>query len=181
MLELCIKYEITIEMLTVLLLMNMHDKKKMRAYKDIALLYNPTVLNDKEKQALTNKGFLQTKAGGGYLTTRIFQDLFADKYEVANEFWNIYPGYTLSGDNRFPLKNTDITVFRELYIRTINYLIDEHTEIVKDIQYGIDNNFGFTKIDNFVRNKQWIEIRKIRNSTDKRIDTTGGTTLEHDF
>lgn len=177
------KLEITIDMFYVLYLMHINDKAELRRYRGIILKYREKTLTDIEIKTLEELGLLTRLHDGSFKPSDKFVELFVDKYEAANQFWNTYPAYikTDDGSKMLPLKIMDVQIFYELYMTTIGGLLSEHAKIMEDLKYAVKHRFPFSKIDTYIRSKQWLEVRKVRESG-TLLDRNGGdNTIEHDF
>ena len=177
------KLEITIDMFYVLYLMHVNDKAELRRYKAIVTKYRERTLTDKETSTLIDMGLLGRFADGSYKPTDKFVELFVDKYQAANQFWDAYPSYikTTEGDRMLPLKLMDVQLFYELYMTTIGGVLSEHAKILEDLKYAVKHKFPFSKIDTYVRSKQWLEVRKVRESGTWLEKNGADNTIEHDF
>ena len=94
--------------------------------------------------------------------TNKFSKIFMDDYECGNELWGEYPFYITSNGRRYPLKGMDKNVFRNLYAKKIRHSLEEHKEVMKDLQFAKENDLIFTGIEKFLNGEQWSDIRKIR-------------------
>ena len=177
------KFEITIDMFYVLYLMHINDKAQLRKYKAIVMKYRDRTLTDKEIESLLQTGLLTRLPDGSFKPTDKFVELFVDKYRAANQFWDAYPSYIKSGDGEkmLPLKLIDVQLFYELYNTTLGGVLAEHTKIMEDLRYAVKHKFPFSKIDTYVRSKQWLEVRKIRESGIWLDKNGADNNIENDF
>lgn len=118
------------------------------------------------REDLVNRNFIiktsEEATASSYKIGEAFKDIFIDKIVAGNEFWDLYPIYVMSNGKRLPLNLMDKYDFYRLYGQRINYQRKEHEEVMKDLQYAIDNYLIFGKIETFVKSEQWQSIRKIR-------------------
>jgi hypothetical protein len=57
--------------------------------------------------------------------------------------------------------------FALLYVKRINYLVEEHLEVLKDLEFGKNHNLIKSNIQNFTKSESWKEVRKIRLEKEK--------------
>jgi hypothetical protein len=67
-----------------------------------------------------------------------------------------------SEGKRFPLKIANETKLIPLYSKKIDNLLEEHKEILLDVEFMVTNNMIFCKLENFIESRLWLEIRKER-------------------
>lgn len=138
---------------------------------DEGSMINKTMIID-----LVDKGFL-VKSGKGFKLGDKLLEIFVTPEVAVDEIYNIYPPF-INSDNgvSIPLISMDKRIFKELYIPKICGNVYEHKEVLKDIQYGIDNNLLRMGINKFLTSEQWKSLRKLRQQTNptqnKAIDLT---------
>lgn len=134
-----------------------------------------TFIGQSAKEDLIRRNFIikVDENGGEYLSnyevSTAFKKAICDKYEVGNQFWDLYPSIiTIKGVN-YPLTLMDKFDFRNIYLERIGYDLAEHQEVMKDIQYGKDHGLIKCGIEKFLRSENWNSIRKIRKGIESPI------------
>jgi hypothetical protein len=138
-----------------------------------------------DRQDLIDRGFIihHKEKGIGpdaYETTKVFNDLYVtDVWEAADEVWKKYPGFVRIGGRDVPLTNVDRYQFQLLYGERIGYSVDEHNEVLKDLDYGIKHGLVRQNIEKFVRSQAWEKIRQVRLNEQEIAEVKGAS--EHEF
>lgn len=171
MVSLCIKYGVTVEMFYVCMLIHFRNEGQYRLYREATSMFRERaeVLNSAQVTFLIQIKWIEKMANGKLKTTDTFGKFFITKNVQSTEFFMLYPSY-VSGDEhserkRYPLKNVNQAAFSDMYESAIGFSAEEHEEVMDDLRFAIANNYGFVKIDSFVQNKMWVDIRKERYST----------------
>lgn len=117
---------------------------------------------------LISRGFLIKEGNdnklSSYKVTDIFGDLFLkDRWEAIEEIWTKYPGFCNIEGRDMPLTNCDKYSLSISYVEAIDYSIEEHKEVLKDLEYGRANNLLKSNIEKFVKSRGWEKIRELRN------------------
>ncbi|PHS35677.1 MAG: hypothetical protein COA82_03440 [Alkaliphilus sp.] len=120
-------------------------------------------LTEKEIEALLKRGFLIKQQNNTYICGKPFKSLFIDKYNAAEEFWNVYPSFIEIGGRNVSIKSYSIAKFREQYEKILDGDYKEHQRILDDVIYAKENEFQFSKINTFLDSRQWLVIREKRN------------------
>lgn len=136
-------------------------------YKQAVPTEDGSMIGAKAKQDLIDRGFIKKINDEGkadsYMITEKFHKLFIkDQFAAADEFWDMYPGFVKIQGTNTPLTNMDRYAFANLYAIRIDYNVDEHIEVMKDLEFGVRNELIRTSIDKFVRSEGWRKIREIR-------------------
>lgn len=126
---------------------------------DDGTMIGKSLLND-----LISRNFIKVNDEGklakDYEVTEIFDRIFLkDRWECAMQIWQAYPGFVNIGGVNSPLTATDKYQFSLDYAERIDYSIDEHLEILKDVVYGAQKGLIRTTIDKFVKSSGWEKIR----------------------
>lgn len=168
------KNKLTQGQFLMLYLINRKNYDCIEKYKEAFPTSDGTMIGEMMKKDLIDRGFIKvidvdaenTKADN-YSITEKFTDLFIkDRYEAMLQLWDIYPGFVNINGNNIPLTNIDKYQLALLYIERIDYSVDEHKEILKDVKFGIEHNLIRVTIENFVRSEAWGKLRPMRtNST----------------
>ena len=144
-----------------------HKKYELlRKYKEMFPTPDNTIIGKEIFNDLIRKGFIiQLKKGttvNDFKITDKFIKNFINKNEAVKELFDLYPAFYESGGIKYPLTLVDEEVLATTYYEKIGGDLQEHFEILKDISYGIDNGLIKGKIEIFIKSKQWINIRKLR-------------------
>jgi hypothetical protein len=100
--------------------------------------------------------------GDGFKLGDKFLSIYINKHTATEEIFDIYPN-SIEIDGSFaPLTVMDRNVFANLYEIAIQSSYLEHLEVIKDINYGIENRKLNLKIENFLKSKYWLNLRKER-------------------
>ncbi len=126
------------------------------------------------KEKLVPKGYLE-KVGEKYALTDKFLDLFVGEFIAGQELIEEYPSFAVINNSNIPLKTESRMLLRELYWKTINGVRIEHEEVMKDVQYGIQQNLINQNIRKFIESEFWRDIRKLR------LESITTTTIADDF
>jgi hypothetical protein len=124
------------------------------------------------KEDLVKRGFIE-KVGDGelatdYVITHKFTDIFVkDIHNATEEIWSVYPAFIKINGTPASLLNIDKYRLANLYGERIDYSIEEHKEIVKDIAYGNKHGLIRVNIESFVKSEQWMVIRPFRKGSEK--------------
>jgi hypothetical protein len=177
-LQIVTEYGITVEMLHLAILVDEVDRPRIGTYRDIYLKYHEKFPNPKELEGLVQQKFIERLPNGKYVATNKFRDLFVDKFKASHEFFNAYPTYIKSADGKsYPLKNVDIRVFQDIY-GTVIKTKSEHELVMQALHYAIHNDYGFVKIDVFIKNRMFDQII---NDMNERGTSNLSTIIENDF
>jgi len=131
---------------------------------------------------LINRGYL-IKVGEGtgidsYDVSQELHDLFIkDAWIAASEFWSKYPAFISIGGKNIPLTVADRYEFSILYSEAIGFSIDEHKEVMKDLDYGNEKSLLKSNIETFVKSRGWEGIRKLR-LNETTINQVSGLNVE---
>ena len=121
-----------------------------------------SMISKSEIADLVTKGFL-IKHPKGYKIGDKFKKVFVTSEKAVQQIYDLYPNFMLSDKNvDIPLTSMDMNIFAKLYIPKINGSIEEHEEVLKDIQYGIDNSLIKVGLNKFVTSNYWRTFRERR-------------------
>lgn len=156
-----------------LLLKLLYDKQKHLVGKIKQVVLKDSGFTSKERIAeLVKEGFL-TKTEKGYKIGNKFSEVFVDGDVATDEIYRVYPDFITNKDGiNIPLTGMDRETFKKIYMAKICFSVEEHKEVIKDIQYG--HNKGLIKmgINKFLTSKQWEAFRKLRSKTVNTFDPT---------
>lgn len=180
-LDFCTKMKINLEQFFVLHLLSTKQTTKIRLYSNTFKYKNGKFLTQRDKDDLIKRKFLIEVESGKFTVSDKFKQRYFDIYKGGNELFNLYPGFIRGkGGNWLPLAGMDKVSFRLEYYRRIGGSRAEHEEVLKDLQYGLDNNLITFGIKKFLESEYWNKLRKLR-LTDKVINVNTSTQTEHEF
>lgn len=144
----------------------------IKLYKEKVPTEDGSMIGKSLNQDLIDRGFLEalSKEEGKeqkYKLTEKFTRLFIkDVHEAARQFWDKYPGFVNIGGRNIPLTTMDQFRFANIYGERIDYSVEEHLEVLKDIEFGVNKNLISCSIEKFVMSENWMKIRQIRLNQD---------------
>lgn len=175
---------LTIEEFLILHMKHLSKKALTRAYKDKFFKKRKKMLTNEQRERLIKLGYIKkddTVPDGSHFITEKFEELYGDSFTMAQEIWNIYPGYTSIDGKKIPLMNTSITSFREQYHTAIEGLLHEHQEVLLDTKYGVENDMICVKITNYILSKGWLQIRPFRLEQKVDLNNSPVPTQNNDY
>lgn len=157
-----IKHNLTQHQLLFLFLVYYKRFDLLKEYKETFSPNGEPMLEDFFLQDLIKKEFLVVKHSG-FSIGKKFLNVFINEDTATEQIFNAYPQFlTTSEGVDIPLTAMDRQVFKSLYISKIMGSVDEHIEVMKDIQYGIENGLMSIGINKFVTSEYWKALRKQR-------------------
>ena len=136
-----------------------------------------SLITEEELSNLIDRDLL-IKEPKGYKLGKAFTEIFCTPDKAVDELYDLYPTFLTRNDGvTIPLSSMDRYTCRQLYIPAINGSVKEHKEVLKDIQYGIDNKLIAIGINKFITSHHWKALRKHRESQ----TTTKPTILDNNF
>ncbi len=158
--EFCVKHNIHINQFMVLYLNNGRKSDSEILSKYIKKFSYDGKMTGMDTNDLLEKGFIEEK-DDTYLVTQKFRSLFTndDSFE---EVFDRYPAFVKT-DKGVPLtlKGSDKYELSKKYHAIVLNSLEEHNELLKDIDYGLQNNLINYKIDMFFA-VYYKELRKLR-------------------
>ena len=97
----------------------------------------------------------------------IVKAFYRASFELGKELFNVYPQTTIVNGVIYALRrvskkfNSIEDAFR-VYGKTIRWDEELHNEIIELVKWGIDNDYSFTTLDDFIVDNAWESIRAIR-------------------
>ena len=97
----------------------------------------------------------------------IVKAFYKASFELGKELFNVYPQTTIVNGVIYALRrvskkfNSLEDAFR-VYGKTIRWDEELHNEIIELVKWGIDNDYSFTTLDDFIVDNAWESIRAIR-------------------
>lgn len=139
----------------------------LRRYKETFPTNDGTIIGKTQTDRLLERGLLTYKKDSSNNTHLTVSDIFRKAYTndiyIADEVYDTYPAFSDGSDGvRYPLLAYDRMSFAKIYLDIINYSQQEHEEILKDIEYGKENNLIKIKISNFLSSQFWKTLRGLR-------------------
>ena len=101
------------------------------------------------------------------LNKSIVKAFYRASFELGKELFNVYPQTTIVNGVIYALRrvskkfNSIEDAFR-VYGKTIRWDEELHNEIIELVKWGIDNDYSFTTLDDFIVDNAWESIRAIR-------------------
>ena len=111
---------------------------------------------------LITRGFLVQDKKGIFKVGNKFLETFGNKHTMTDEIFELYPSTMELNGSIIPLSAMDRNVFANLYDEMIQSSLLEHLEVIKDIEFAIEQGLLKLGIDKFLKSKYWLTIRKIR-------------------
>lgn len=147
-----------------LLLHLIHNERPdlIRDYKAKFPSDDNTMIGEYYTNDLIKRGFIAYDKANKLYLTDLFLDGFCNKHSVTDEIFKIYPNFAEIQGKMIPLKLMDRIEFSKLYDTAIMSSMYEHREVMKDIEFGIENNLISMGIEKFLKAKYWLSIRPIR-------------------
>jgi hypothetical protein len=159
-------------------------RKKLDAiikYKEAVPTEDGSMIGKPSIEDLIKRGFVLKVDEGisadSFMITEKFHKLFLKNIHVAaQEFWDKYPGFVRIQGVATPLTNMDKYAFANIYGERIDYSVDEHLEVMKDLEFGVQQSLVRTSIEKFVRSEAWKKLREIRlnQRTVQEVDALAG-------
>ena len=162
-----------------LLLHFLKDERKdlIQKYKKAYPTEEGSMIPRKAIKELVDKEFL-IKTEKGFKLSKKLLNIFVTPEKAVDEIYDLYPSFMLSDKGvDIPLTTMDKRIFKEIYIPKIMGNVEEHREVLQDLQYGIDHNLIKVGINRFVTSEQWKVFRERRGQENKTIDVQ----LDEDF
>jgi len=163
-----VQNNITEKQFSLLYLLYKNKPQLIELYKEMYST-DSTMIGQKETDDLFDKGFLKRNIKNQIVVTPKFLQAFIDKFVASDEILALYPKYHDTGITTIPLTAMDRNVLANLYEHAINGSIEEHYEVLKDIQYAIDHNLIVIGLDKFIKSHWWKVIRpkRLENQTEE--------------
>jgi len=169
--EFIIEHELTPKQYLLLHLLKDERVDLIKKYKKAYPTKEGSMISKLEIKDLVTKGFLYKTEKGFRLSEKIL-NIFITPEVAVNQIYSLYPAFIESDKGvSIPLNSMDKRIFKEIYIPKIMGNIIEHKEVLKDIQYAIDNNLIRIGINKFLTSEQWLSFRKLRKQENKTILT----------
>ena len=175
--EFITKNKLTQSQFLMLYLMYRKKSECIKIYKEHHPTDDGTMIGGNLNKDLIDRGFLEpapeaTEPNRYVLTDKFLKLFIKDSQEAANQFWDKYPGYVSIQGVNTPLTNMDKYRFTLIYAERIDHSVDEHLEVMKDLEFGVQNNLIRSSIENFVKSEGWSKIRPIRLNKEKITELT---------
>ncbi len=172
-----VKHELTQEQLLFLILIYYKRIDLIELYKK-TFSENNQMISKYLIDDLIDKKFLLV-SHNGYKLSDIFLDLFVHPDTAVDELYNEYPDFyiTTSGVS-IPLLGWDRHICKSIYIPKIMGNLEEHRQVIQDIQYGTKNKLITMGINKFITSEFWKVLRKKRIES---INVKKEINLDEDF
>ncbi len=168
------KNKLTSGQFLMLLLLYKKQYKLIDRYKIMFPTEDNSMLGKSMRDDLINRGFLDKvnpndNSATNYTVSKKFSKIFCDEYEAGNQIWDLYPRIILSEGKDYPLKLWDKNEMRKIYYQRIRGNYEEHLEVLKDLEFAIENRLIKGKLENFIKSEAWTDIRKERIITNSEL------------
>lgn len=165
--EFITKNKLTQAQFLMLYLMYRKKFECINIYKERVPTGDGTMIGAGAKQDLIDRGFLdklddEGNASSYQITDKFLKLFLKDVHEASAQFWDKYPGFISINGVATPLTNMDKYRFALIYGERIDHSVDEHLEVMKDLEFGMQHNLIRSSIENFVKSEGWGKIRQIR-------------------
>ncbi len=139
----------------------------IKVYKAAIPTGDDTMIGVPAKDDLIKRGFIaqlndEGRADSYEITDKFLKLFLKDVHEASNQFWDKYPGFIKINGVNTPLTNMDKYRFALIYGERIDHSVDEHLEVMKDLEFGVRNNLIRSSIENFVKAEGWGKLRPLR-------------------
>lgn len=169
------------------LLLHLLFKKRwdlIKRYKEVFPTNDGSIIGKDMTQDLIDKGFMahtiDSKGGIHIKLSKEFIASYTNDAYIADDVYSTYPSFYEDEQGiKYPLTNYDRMSFAKIYQSKINYSQKEHEEILKDIEFGKENNLIKIKIGNFLTSEYWKNLRVLR--LEKELENTEIKEDEQDF
>jgi len=134
----------------------------IQKYKEAFPTEEGTMISKLAIKNLVEKGFLIKTKTGWKLADKLL-NIFVTPEKAVDEIYDIYPPFIESERGvSIPLNSMDKSIFKAIYIPKIMGNVEEHKEVIKDIQYAVENHLIKIGINKFLTSEQWKVFRKLR-------------------
>lgn len=102
------------------------------------------------------------------INKNFIKNFYRSAFYLGKELYDAYPQSTLVNGCIYTLKriskkfNSLEDAFR-VYGKIIKWNPETHYKIIELIKWGIDNNYNFTTLDNFIVDQAWNSIEAVKN------------------
>lgn len=102
------------------------------------------------------------------INKNFIKNFYRSAFYIGKELYDAYPQSTLVNGCIYTLKriskkfNSLEDAFR-VYGKIIKWNPETHYKIIELIKWGIDNNYNFTTLDNFIVDQAWNSIEAVKN------------------
>lgn len=171
------KNKLTSSQFLLLLLLYQKKYKLIEEYKLMFPTEDGSMIGKYPLDDLIKRGYIEQVnptdvTAKSYTITTKFSKIFCDKFEAGNQIWDLYPRIVTNEGKNFPLKLWDKNEMRDVYYERINGNYEEHLEVLKDLEYAIENGLIKGKLENFIKSEAWTDIRKERIVTNTELPKT---------
>lgn len=88
-------------------------------------------------------------------------------FDLGQELWDVYPQTTIVKGVVYNLKRVSkrFNSLEEAFFRYgkyINFNDEHHKEVLELIKWGIENGYSFTTLDSFIIDKDWLNIKNVK-------------------
>jgi len=173
----CIEQELTtMQLITLICLNNSKDIEYFYNYGTSIGLESIYALSDEGYKDLEKRGFIKTLINSEHKEVLVLgekaKDFLININTCVDDIFDIYPMYFDSNGVNYPLTLMNRNEFAKEYLKQIDYSLDNHKEVLLDLEYAIKHSLITNKIEKFLYSKQYLNFRKLRNGVEKTVITT---------
>lgn len=178
-----VKYKLTQSQFLFLYLLYRKKTKLIPLYKEAFPTEDGTMIGKNLMKDLIDREFLIYKGNGTTdikdyeITEKFYKYFISDAYNASAEIWDRYPGFVKINGVDTPLTTMDRYQFAINYCERIDYSVEEHREVIKDVEFGRARGLIRMKIENFVNSNAWEKLRPIRLNEEQIIEISDNTNL----
>ncbi len=133
----------------------------IKKYKEAFPTGDGTIIGKQATDLLLERGYLINDNGTAVVSNKFKE--FYTTFNVVDEIFSIYPQFTTNEQGvNIPLTAVDRTMFEKIYLDKIMYSAKEHFDIIKDINYGKENNLIKIGLSKFLNSEYWKVLRQQR-------------------
>jgi hypothetical protein len=138
------------------------DQKYIDMYKERFPTDDGTMIGKVPTQQLLNEGWLTVNKDRILQVTDKFKEYYVIDEIALEELIQIYPPFYDKGGVKIPLVTVSKHEYSLKYGRKIYNSYQEHKEVMKDLQFAVNNNLINFGIAKFIDSDMWIKLRPMR-------------------
>lgn len=104
------------------------------------------------------------------------KQFYRASFDMGEELFNAYPQFTtVQGQvynlRRVSKKFNDLEDAFAKYGKVIKYNPDTHSEIIELVEWGINNGYNFTTLDDFICDRGWLSLKAFKEGSGINVNT----------
>lgn len=110
------------------------------------------------------------------LNKNFLKTFYKASFKMGQELFEIYPQFTIVNNQQYKLRrvskkyNSLEDAFRT-YGKYIRWNPEKHQEVLELVQWGVDNGYNFTTLDDFIVDNDWINLKSCRDESSIIVNT----------